>query len=101
MEQFTGSTLRLKSHYWRTRDRSPFLSLCSDPDDWGCGCEGHSGPGVVIQVDHGVVGGALAAKGSASAHLPVSQTLQVALPAVASWRPSLESALVGLSSVSD
>lgn len=59
---------------------SPFLSLfCSDPDDRGCSCEGRSGPGLVVQVDHGVVGGAQAAKGSACAHLSVPQTLQVAL----------------------
>lgn len=51
----------------------------SDPDDWCCGCEGHSGARVVLQVDHGVVGGAQAAKGSSCAHLSVPQTLQVAL----------------------
>lgn len=51
----------------------------SDPDDWCCGCEGHGGARVVLQVDHGVVGGAQAAKGSSCAHLSVPQTLQVAL----------------------
>lgn len=38
-----------------------------------------SGPGVVVQVNHGVVGRATAAKGSAGARLSVPQTLQVAL----------------------
>lgn len=58
----------------------PFLSLFrSDPDNWGCSCKGRSGPGVVVHVDHGVVGSAQAAKGSACAHLSVPQTLQVAL----------------------
>jgi len=56
--------------------RSPF---CSDPDDGGCSCKGCGGPGVVVQVDHGVVGGAQAAKGSTCAHLSFPQTLQVAL----------------------
>lgn len=59
---------------------SPFLSLwCSDTDDWGCSCEGYSGAGVVVQVNHSVVGSAQAAKGSACACLSVPQTLQVAL----------------------
>lgn len=81
---------------------SPFLSLfCSDPDDGGRSCKWCGGAGVIVQVDHGVVGGAQAAKGSACAHLSVPQTLQVALPAVAFWRPSLESASAGRASVSD
>lgn len=51
----------------------------SDPDDRGGGCEGRGGAAVVVQVDHGVVGGSHAAKGSACAHLSVSQALQVTL----------------------
>lgn len=56
-----------------------FVYSSSDPDDWGCGCERRRGPGVKVQVDHGVVGGAQAAKGSACARLSVPQTLQVTL----------------------
>lgn len=53
--------------------------VCSDPDDGSCRCEGHRGARVTVQVNHSVVGGALATKGSAGAHLSVPQTLQVAL----------------------
>lgn len=52
----------------------------SHPDHGGGGGEGGGGAGVEVQVDHGVVGRAQAAKGRAGAHLSVPQTLQVALP---------------------
>lgn len=55
------------------------LLVCSDPDNRGCGCERRGGPGVEVQVDHGVVGSAQAAKRGARVHLSVSKTLQVAL----------------------
>lgn len=51
----------------------------SDPDHRGGGREGRGGAAVVVQVDHGVVAGPHAAKGSACAHLSVSQALQVTL----------------------
>lgn len=54
-------------------------SSSSDPDHRCGGCEGRGGAAVVVQVDHGVAGGSHAAKGSACAHLSVSQALQVTL----------------------
>ncbi len=80
-EQFVGFTL-----YWKDTGGEPECTVesllhcfCSDSDDRGCSCKGRGGPSVIVQVDHGVVGSAVAAKGSACAHLSVPQTLQVAL----------------------
>lgn len=51
------------------------LRAPSHPDDRGGGCEGSGGAGVEVQVDHGVVGCAQAAKRRARAHLSVPQAL--------------------------